>query len=133
MCFMMAAEGLWEITGGRRMYHNVCVVGCMFVMYNNVCVLWWQLKVCERLLEEEGVYGQVSLANLPLDLIPLDRDILSLELPDFFNSYFMVRKPPVWSMNTLGAFSIINYTWLTCVLAWPSIVYRICTGGLNQH
>ena len=32
----------------------------------------------------------VSVAELPLDLIPLDNDILSLELPEFFTDYFLV-------------------------------------------
>jgi hypothetical protein len=35
-------------------------------------------------LEEEGVYGNVILEDCKLDLIPLDYDLLSLELPFFF-------------------------------------------------
>ena len=51
-----------------------------------------QLFVCEQVLEQEGVYGHVEIDELELDLIPLDRDILSLELPDFFRSFYLVGK-----------------------------------------
>ena len=40
--------------------------------------------VCEKILEEEGVYGHVILEDLKLDLIPFDEDIISMELPLFF-------------------------------------------------
>ncbi|XP_064620988.1 vacuolar protein sorting-associated protein 33B-like [Lineus longissimus] len=45
--------------------------------------------VCERILEQEGVFGHVSLDEFHLDLIPLDRDLLSLEMPGFFKSFFL--------------------------------------------
>nr|XP_006818336.1 PREDICTED: vacuolar protein sorting-associated protein 33B-like [Saccoglossus kowalevskii] len=48
-----------------------------------------KLYVCEMILEQEGVYGDVTFEEFHLDLIPLDRDILSLELPEFFPAYFM--------------------------------------------
>ena len=49
-----------------------------------------QLHVCERVLEQEGVFGYVNIDEYQLDLIPLDKDVLSLELPEFFRSYFLV-------------------------------------------
>lgn len=48
-----------------------------------------KLHVCERVLEQEGVFGYVSIDEYQLDLIPLDKDVLSLELPEFFRSYFL--------------------------------------------
>ncbi|KAL5004270.1 hypothetical protein ScPMuIL_017726 [Solemya velum] len=48
-----------------------------------------KLHVCEAILEQEGVYGDVALAEYHLDLIPIDRDILSLELPEFFRSFYL--------------------------------------------
>ena len=36
--------------------------------------------VCERVLEEEGVLGEVSVEELPIDWIPFEEDVLSLEL-----------------------------------------------------
>lgn len=37
--------------------------------------------VAERLLEEAGLAGDVRLRDLPLDWVPLDEDLLSLEMP----------------------------------------------------
>ncbi|KAK2157090.1 hypothetical protein LSH36_199g04005 [Paralvinella palmiformis] len=48
-----------------------------------------KLQICEKLLEQEGVFGYVDVSSMALDLIPLDKDIISLELPQFITSYFM--------------------------------------------
>ena len=53
-------------------------------------VFFCQLFMCEKVLEEEGVYGHVEIEELALDLVPLDRDILSLELPDFYRQFYLV-------------------------------------------
>lgn len=50
----------------------------------------FQLHVCDTILEHEGVMGYITLHELHMDLIPLDRDILSLELPQFFRSFYLV-------------------------------------------
>ena len=36
--------------------------------------------VCEKVFHEEGIFADVTLAEYPLDFIPFDSDILSLEL-----------------------------------------------------
>ena len=36
------------------------------------------------------MFGYVNIDEYQLDLIPLDKDILSLELPEFFRSYYLV-------------------------------------------
>lgn len=36
--------------------------------------------VCEKVFQEEGIFADVTLAQYPLDFIPFDSDILSLEL-----------------------------------------------------
>ncbi len=41
---------------------------------------------CERVLQEEGVYGDVAAGELPIDLIPFDADVLSLELDTAFRA-----------------------------------------------
>eukprot|EP00288_Rhodomonas_lens_P014363 CAMPEP_0177694878 /NCGR_PEP_ID=MMETSP0484_2-20121128/3164_1 /TAXON_ID=354590 /ORGANISM="Rhodomonas lens, Strain RHODO" /LENGTH=604 /DNA_ID=CAMNT_0019205777 /DNA_START=155 /DNA_END=1965 /DNA_ORIENTATION=+ len=38
--------------------------------------------VCERVLEEEGVYNDVQLGEYDLDLIPCEEDVVSMEIPD---------------------------------------------------
>ncbi|KAI9353386.1 Sec1-like protein [Zopfochytrium polystomum] len=45
--------------------------------------------VCERVLEEEGVYGDVSISEFHLDLVPLDDDVWSLELDDAFRELYL--------------------------------------------
>lgn len=41
------------------------------------------------LISSDGMYEEFKL-----DLIPLDDDILSLELPDFFKAFFLVSDCP---------------------------------------
>ncbi|KAI8965888.1 vacuolar protein sorting 33A-like protein [Daldinia sp. FL1419] len=43
------------------------------------------------LLEEAGVLGDVSIAELPLYFFPLERDVLSLELDDSFRDLFLFK------------------------------------------
>jgi len=45
--------------------------------------------VCEEMLEQEGVYGDVIITSLPMFLYPLDDDVLSLELPGLFADLFV--------------------------------------------
>ena len=42
------------------------------------------------ILEEEGVYGYCELDEFDLDLVTLDTDILSLEMPEFFRNFYLV-------------------------------------------
>jgi hypothetical protein len=46
--------------------------------------------VCERVLEEEGVYGDVTIGEFHLDLFMLEDDLWSLELDDSFKELFLV-------------------------------------------
>lgn len=48
-----------------------------------------KLHLCELILEQEGVYGDTELHEYPLGFIPLDTDLYSLEIPDFFLSFFL--------------------------------------------
>ncbi|XP_068694332.1 vacuolar protein sorting-associated protein 33B-like isoform X2 [Montipora foliosa] len=49
-----------------------------------------KLHICEMILEQEGVYGDVSLDEFQLEFIPLDEDILTLELPSFLKDYVLM-------------------------------------------
>lgn len=40
--------------------------------------------LCERLLKAEGVYGDVVIGDIPVDWVPYDTDVLSLELESAF-------------------------------------------------
>lgn len=46
--------------------------------------------VSNQILEEEGVIGDVSVAEFPLYFLPLENDVLSLELPDAFSDLYLV-------------------------------------------
>jgi len=45
--------------------------------------------ICEKILEEEGVYGEIQLGEYNLDLIPFDDDLLSLELEYSFRELYL--------------------------------------------
>ena len=75
-------------------------------------------ELCERFLEHEGIYGglwlcqkiswdsnllerpllilnvklEVHIHVFPMYLVPLDRDILTMELPEVFREVFLVRS-----------------------------------------
>ncbi|XP_048583700.1 vacuolar protein sorting-associated protein 33B isoform X2 [Nematostella vectensis] len=48
-----------------------------------------KMVVCEMVLEQEGVYGDCILDEFEFEIIPIDKDLLSMELPEFFNDFFL--------------------------------------------
>lgn len=44
---------------------------------------------CEAVLEEQGVFGDVSCDQWDFQLLPVDDDIISMELPEFFTDTFL--------------------------------------------
>ena len=46
--------------------------------------------VSNQILEEEGVIGDVNIAEFPLYFLPLENDVLSLELADSFSDLYLV-------------------------------------------
>jgi len=49
--------------------------------------------VSEKILEEAGVLGDTSIAEFPLYFLPLEKDLLSLELDDSFADLYLRRDP----------------------------------------
>ncbi|KAI4756779.1 Sec1-like protein [Aureobasidium sp. EXF-3400] len=49
--------------------------------------------VSDRILEENGVLGEVTIGECPLFLIPLEPDLLSLELEDAFSDLYLRKDP----------------------------------------
>ena len=47
--------------------------------------------VLDYTLEQYGIRGHVTLEDLSIDLIPLDKDILSLEMPKLMSNIFLDR------------------------------------------
>lgn len=50
--------------------------------------------MCEKVLEEGGVYGQLKIMQCPVLMFPLDVDVISLERNFFFTHVFLVHKDP---------------------------------------
>lgn len=47
--------------------------------------------VANKILEEEGVLGDVSVEEFPLYFVPLEHDVLSLALEDSFSDLYLVN------------------------------------------
>ncbi|KAJ2742854.1 Vacuolar protein-sorting-associated protein 33 [Coemansia sp. BCRC 34301] len=45
--------------------------------------------LCERVLEEEGILGDITIGEYRMDFIPLEDDLLSLELPSTFKELYL--------------------------------------------
>lgn len=69
----------------------------MFLFYNFWNILFLGLRsqyhiyfvplrsvACEQILEDEGVLNLLSIGEYHLELVPLDSDLLSLELSDVY-------------------------------------------------
>ena len=46
--------------------------------------------VCNKILEDAGVLGDVSVEEFPLFFVPLEKNVLSLELEDNFGDLYLV-------------------------------------------
>ncbi|XP_032302825.1 vacuolar protein sorting-associated protein 33B isoform X3 [Coturnix japonica] len=62
---------------------------------------------CEMVLEEEGVYGDVTCDEWSFYLLPLDEDIISMELPEFFRDYFL-EGDHRWINSVARALQLLN-------------------------
>ncbi|RKP34979.1 vacuolar sorting protein [Dimargaris cristalligena] len=49
--------------------------------------------VCDRILEEQGVLGELVMGEYHLDLVPLERDLATLELNDCFKTLLVDQVP----------------------------------------
>lgn len=52
--------------------------------------------VVEKILEEEGVLGDLTIQEFPLLFIPLEEDVLSLELENSFEELYLVSLMPIF-------------------------------------
>ncbi|KAL9118907.1 MAG: hypothetical protein Q9187_004536 [Circinaria calcarea] len=63
--------------------------------------------VCNKILEDIGVLGDVSVEELPLYFVPLEQDVLSLELEDSFGDLYL-RKDPTCTFLAARAFMLLQ-------------------------
>ena len=47
--------------------------------------------VCNKILEDAGILGDVSVEEFPLFFVPLEQDVLSLELDSSFGDLYLVH------------------------------------------
>ncbi|NWU88564.1 VP33B protein, partial [Upupa epops] len=62
---------------------------------------------CEMVLEEEGVFGDVTCDEWSFYLLPLDEDLISMELPEFFRDYFL-EGDHRWINSVARALQLLN-------------------------
>ena len=60
--------------------------------------------MCNKILEDAGVLGDISVEELPLYFVPLEQDILSLELEDSFGDLYLVRSTLLFTKCFLSSF-----------------------------
>ena len=65
---------------------------------------------CERVLQEEGVYGDVAAGELPIDFIPFDGDVLSLELDTAFRARARMGQCCTAVQNFCNSAAVVNLT-----------------------
>ena len=64
-----------------------------------------KLYICTKLLEVEGVYGLLNIESLSFNLLPIDKDIITMELDFFYTSYFLVSQLRFQSVH----FNVIDW------------------------
>ncbi|KAK2854276.1 hypothetical protein Q5P01_006937 [Channa striata] len=62
---------------------------------------------CEAVLEEQGIFGDVTTDEWAFYLLPLDEDIISLELPEFFRDNFLAGDQR-WVRTASSALNLLH-------------------------
>ncbi|PYH49210.1 Sec1 family protein [Aspergillus saccharolyticus JOP 1030-1] len=62
---------------------------------HEISIFWVPRRtlVSNAILEEAGIIGDVSIAEFPLFFLPLEQDVLSLELEDAFSDLYLHKDP----------------------------------------
>jgi hypothetical protein len=65
--------------------------------------------ICDNYLQEQGVYGDITIGEFHLDIIPYDNDIISLDIDDSFKHLFLEGDISVLKLlsNALMKFQIL--------------------------
>lgn len=60
---------------------------------HEISIIWIPRRtlVSNKILEDEGILGDVSVSEVPLYFLALEDDLLSLELEDSFLDLYLVR------------------------------------------
>lgn len=89
--------------------------------------------VCEKVFQEEGVFADVTLAEYPLDFIPFDSDILSLELDTAYKASFCPPWPcyPIRLLLFIQTLAVQPVGWILDV--GPRVILVCATFWLYRH
>jgi vacuolar protein sorting-associated protein 33A len=62
------------------------------VVEHEISIIWIPRRtlVSNKILEDEGVLGDVGISELPLYFLGLENDVLSLEWEDSFSDLYLV-------------------------------------------
>jgi hypothetical protein len=60
----------------------------------SICWVPRRTLVSNKILEDEGVLGDVNVSELPIYFLPLEDDLFSLELDGAFNDLYLVWFTP---------------------------------------
>lgn len=62
---------------------------------HDISIFWVPRRtlVSDTILEEAGITGDVNIAELPIYFLPLEQDVLSLELDDSFGDLYLHKNP----------------------------------------
>jgi hypothetical protein len=55
--------------------------------------------MCDKTLEEEGVHGNITVADFNLDLIPLNNDVISMETSDSLREVSLHTTPKDFKLS----------------------------------
>eukprot|EP00795_Rhopilema_esculentum_P006060 gene6060-11431_t len=88
-----------------------------------------KLALCDHYFEEEGVYGDVKMEELPLDFIVLDDDVMSMEMPFFFRDLYL-NGDLTWISTVARTIKTIQSTFgsipkVTCFGTASKMVYDL--------
>jgi vacuolar protein sorting-associated protein 33A len=88
---------------------------------HDISIFWVPRRtfVSDALLEEAGIIGDVNIAELPVYFLPLEHDVLSLELDDSFGDLYLVSLSSIYRKTLIGQYKN------------PASVYHSARGLMN--
>lgn len=62
---------------------------------HEISIIWAPRRtlVSNKILEDQGVLGDVNISELPLYFLPLEDDLLSMEMDGAFDDLYLVCRP----------------------------------------
>lgn len=77
----------------------------------NLVLVPRRTALCDKVLEEEGVLGELAISSYNLEFIPVEDDLLSLEWDSTFKDIFLVRSDLSYSLPVFT----------TCLILWTVV------------